>query len=647
MIRFPRGYKIVLAIVIIWCVVLIIVQAQTPSSTLTIDLSKPGHAISAMLYNGMLLEEIGHGIDGGFYAQLIRNGSFEDDNTLDAWSLVKAGYSNGVISGFSTIYMTTKTGQRGGETGQLNSNQRHCLKLEISAVNVGSVGIANSGYWGIRLDNNTTYKVSFFAKKDPDFKGTLTVKLESNSGTVYAASAPFNPTTNWQKFTCDLTTSNILSVTGDNRFVIYGSSIGTLYFDMVSLMPPTYKNRPNGLRLDMAEMQAALQPKLIRFPGGCDAEHSSIDLGWNWKKAIGPIEQRPGEMSQRWGYRNSQQFGLDDLFQMCEDWGAEPIYCTTMSMSEGFGAAPMDQLHPFVQDVLDLIEYANGDARTTRWGKQRAVNGHSAPYNLKYIEVGNENGFQEGYHERYAVFYDAIKQAYPNMNVIINDTLNGQKADMIDEHIYGTQSELFQFSTRYDNYDRKGPEITIGELSDKESETEVGDLKCAIGEAVFFTGCERNSDIVISTAYGTLSGNLNAISWYPNLYYNNSVSCFAIPSYYMIKMFVENTGDVVLPYVLNGPLYVAPSMINSNEGVIIKVVNPTGHTLNTAIKLKGAKKNINKNGTAITLTSRSDTDENSIDYPTKVVPSTSKFTAGNSFNYSFPANSVTVLRLGY
>ena len=634
----------VLAVITIWCVGVNIVKAQATSSTLTIDLSKPGHSISPILYNGVLFEEISHGVDGGFYAQLIRNGSFEDNNNLDAWSVVKAGYSEGEISGFTPVYI-----HGAGESGQLNINQTHCLKFDIGSVTTGSVGLANAGYWGIRLDNNTTYKVSFFAKKDTSFTGTLMVKLESNNGAVYATSDAFTPTTRWQKFTFNLTTSGISGVTGENRFVIYGSAVGTLYFDVVSLMPPTYKDRPNGMRIDMTEMLAALHPKLIRFPGGCDVEHTTVEGGWNWKKAIGPIEQRPGERVQRWGYRNSQQFGLDDMFQMCEDLGAEPVYCASMSINDHFGAAPMDQMQPFVQDVLDLIEYANGDAKTNKWGKQRAANGHLAPYNLKYIEVGNEDGSDKDYPERYALFYNAIKQAYPNMNVIINDKLSGQKADIIDEHFYRNQSRFLQLSTYYDNYDRNGPKIVVGEYSDKESGYEVGDLKCAIGEAAFLTGCERNSDIVISTTYGTLSGNVNDVSWYPNLYYNNSVSCFAIPSYYMEKMFVENTGDVVLPYTLSGSLlYVAPSMVNSNGDVIIKVVNATVNISNTVITLNGAPQKSKVKVTVTTLSSGNTNDENSIEQPTKVVPSTRTLNAsGNSFNYDFPANSITVLRLDY
>jgi alpha-L-arabinofuranosidase len=319
-----------------------------------------------------------------------------------------------------------------------------------------------------------------------------------------------------------------------------------------------------------------------------------------------------------------------------------------MSIDDGYVVVPIEQLQPFVQDVLDLIEYANGDAKTSIWGKQRAANGHPAPYNLKYIEVGNENGTTEGYPERYAVFYDAIKKAYPAMNVIINDKLSGQKADIIDEHFYGPYDDFLKWATCFDGYDRNGPKIVAGEYScGQETGSMAGNLKCAIGEACFLTGCERNSDVVISTTYGTLSGNVNAGNWFPNLYYNNSVSAFAIPSYYLEKMFVENTGDVILPYKLSGALYVAPSRVNSNGDLIIKVVNASDIISNTAITLNGVGRDINVSGIATTLTSNSTSDENSLAQPTKVVPTTSKFIAGRRFNYSFLPNSITVLRIGF
>lgn len=624
------------------------------AQTITIDVSKPGHTISPILYNGMLFEEISHGVDGGFYAQLIRNGSFEDNNPVEGWALVKPGSSELVDKGYLSRAMNT---QITGETDQLNSNQRHCLRWDVGWNGDPETGLVNSGYWGIRLDNNTKYKASFFARKDPvfekmgdGFNGTLTVKLESNEGVEYASSDPITITTEWKQYICELTTSGISEVSGNNRFVIYGSNRGVIYLDVVRLMPPAYKNRPNGLRIDMAEVQAALQPKLIRFPGGCDVESCSVDSGWNWKKTIGPIEQRPGKVTQHWHYRNSQQFGLDEMFRMCEDLGAEPIYCTSVSIDDGYVGVSVDKIQPFVQDVLDLIEYANGDAKTSLWGKKRAANGHPEPYNLKYIEVGNENGKGDtdgyGYNERYAIFYDAIKKAYPALNVIINDRLDGQKADLIDEHFFCSYDSFLKQTNHYDNYDRKGPKIVVGEYCCKNNQTNLGDLRYAIAEAAFLTGCERNSDIVLSTTYATLSANLNSLNYCPDLIYNNSVSCFAIPSYYLQKMFVENTGDVILPYTIkDASLYIAPSKVNSNGDVIIKVVNTAQSPLSTEIFLKGLPKKLKAKGRASVLTSSDMLDSNSIAQPYNVVPFSKEFNAGSTINYTFEPISVTVLRI--
>jgi len=624
------------------------------AQTITIDVSKPGHTISPILYNGMLFEEISHGIDGGFYAQLIRNGSFEDNNPVEGWALVKPGSSVLVDKGYLSRAVNSLTAL---ETEQINNSQRHCLIWNVGWNGDPETGLVNSGYWGIRLDNSTTYKASFFARKDPifekmgkGFNGTLTVKLESNNGVEYASSDPITITTEWKQYTCELKTSGITQVSGDNRFVIYGSGKGAVYLDVVRLMPPAYKNRPNGLRIDMAEMQAALQPKLIRFPGGCDVESCSVEDGWNWKETIGPVEERPGKTIQHWHYRNSQQFGLDELFQMCEDLGAEPIYCTSVSIDDGYVGVPVEKIQPFVQDVLDLIEYANGDAKTTLWGKKRAENGHPKPYNLKYIEVGNENGIGDtdgyGYNERYAIFYEAIKKACPEMNVIINDRLSGQKADFIDEHFFKSYDSFLKLTTNYDSYDRKGPKILVGEYCCKDNQTNLGNLRYALAEAAFLTGCERNSDIVLSTTYATLNANLNSLNYCPDLIYNNSVSCFAIPSYYMQRMFLENTGDVVLPYTIKDTsLFIAPSKVNSNGDIIIKVVNTAQSPINTEILMKGLPKNLKAKGEAIVLTSPDMQDENSITQPQKVVPASKEFKAGAHFNFTFDPISVTVLRI--
>jgi len=370
MMRFQHRKVIVATLTTLLSMGSILAHAQ---SICVVDVSKPG-AVVADICRGQQLEEFNYQFEGGLYAQLINNPSFEElKNPIAQWYLVKVGSSNG------NLYAQTSS-----DTGMLNSRQQHCIKLEVTSVASGNVGLANGGYWGIGLRNNTTYKVSFWAKKGPHFTGNVKARLESNDGAVYAESKEFKPTANWQHFTCDLTTRGVSKVTGDNRFVLYASTPGDVYFDVVTVMPPTWKNRPNGLRLDLAEKLVALKLKYIQFPGGCTAESCNMDVTWNWKNSIGPLEQRPGSTRNRWDYKNDLYFGLDEYLQLCEDLGAEPVYVTSAGISENpgdkkwFGICPLDKMQPIIDDILDLLEYCKGPASST-WGAKRAANGHPAP----------------------------------------------------------------------------------------------------------------------------------------------------------------------------------------------------------------------------------------------------------------------------
>ena len=327
-----------------------VVHSQTAELTCTVEATRPG-AIVAPICRGQQLEEFNYQFQGGLYAQLLRNPSFEElKDPIAGWTVAKRGASDGSLSG-----------QTAADTGLLNGRQQHCLKLEMTSTASGSVGLANEGYWGIGLRNETTYKLSFWAKKGPHFTGTIKAALEGNEGAVYAQSAELQPTPNWQHFTCDLITHGISEVTGANRFVLYASAPGEVYFDVVTLMPPTWKNRPNGLRLDLAEKLAALKLRYIQFPGGCTAESASMDVCWNWKNSIGPLEGRPGSTRNRWGYKNDLYFGLDEYLQLCEDLGAEPVYVTSSGISENPGdkewgaMCPLDRMQPIIDDILDLL----------------------------------------------------------------------------------------------------------------------------------------------------------------------------------------------------------------------------------------------------------------------------------------------------
>lgn len=653
-IRLQKELWLVIAVIAVLCGGGTMVQAQTANPSCIVDVSKPGAAV-APICRGQQIEEFNHQIEGGLYAQLINNPSFEElKNPIAEWSPVKSGSSNGNL-----------TGQTSGETSMLNSRQKHCIKLVVTSVASGSVGMENGGYWGIKLENNTTYKVSFWAKKGSNFTGTLQAKLESNDGIVYAQSADFTPTTDWRHFTCDLTARGISRVTGTNRFVIYASTTGDVFFDVVTVMPPTWRNRPNGLRPDLAERLKALKPKYIQFPGGCTAESACMDTCWNWKNSIGPIEQRPGDTRNRWGYKNDLYFGLDEHLQLCEDLGAEPVYVTSAGISETpgskewFAICPLNKMQPIIDDILDLLEYCNGSTSTT-WGAKRAANGHPARYNLKYIEIGNENGWEteNEYSPRYSMIRKSVLAHYPEIMFMYNGyrqknipshTL-GNSVDFTDEHFY-----LKDLSTLYNKYDSIDPackKICVAEYASSikgNGGNVIGNFGDALGDAVFMLGCEKNSERMWWTGYGNYAGFAGHGNFGPCIVWNDAVSNFAAPSYYMQKMlFSDNQGTRVLPFTQNTANCYWSVSIDTESGkkdILLKIVNNKGASETVSITLKGAKK-VDPVGHSTTLTGAPDA-ENSLADPNKVVPSTGTFPAGSSFNYSFPANSITVLRLAY
>jgi len=625
------------------------VHGQPANASCTVEVSRPGAAV-APICRGQQIEEFNHQFEGGLYAQLINNPSFEElNNPVAGWTLLRPGSSNG------NLY-----GQTSAETGLLNSRQNHCVKLEVTSVASGSVGLANGGYWGIALRNNTPYRVSFWAKKGPHFSGTLRATLESNDGIVYAQSADFEPAAAWQHFTCGLTTSGISRVAGANRFAIYASTTGDVYFDVVTLMPPTWKSRPNGLRRDLAEKLAALKPKYLQFPGGCTAESAGVEICWNWKNSIGPLEQRPGSTRNNWGYKNDLYFGLDEYLQLCEDLGAEPVYVTSSGISENadnkewFGICPLAQMQPIITDILDLLEYCKGPA-STEWGAKRAANGHPAPYNLKFIEIGNENGWQtvKEYIPRYAMIHDSILARYPDMKIMFNATgvpspTPENFLDFADDHFY--EKDLSHLYNKYDRINPACKKICVAEYASSvhgNGGDVIGNFGDALGDAAFMLGCEKNSERMWWTGYGNYAGFFGHGNFGPCLVWNDAVTNFATPSYYMQKMlFVDNAGTRVLPLAQNTAHCCWSASLDTEAGkndVLLKVVNNSGASESVNIVLSGLRE-IDPVGYSTVLTEAPDA-ENSLANPNRVIPSSGTFAAGGSFTRLFPARSITVLRM--
>jgi alpha-N-arabinofuranosidase len=389
-----------------------------------------------------------------------------------------------------------------------------------------------------------------------------------------------------------------------------------------------------------------------------------MDSCWNWKNSIGPLEQRPGSTRNRWAYKNDLYFGLDEHMQLCEDLGAEAVYTTSSGISETpgaegwFGICPLDKMQPIIDDILDLIEYCNGSTSTT-WGAKRAANGRPEPYNLKYIEIGNENGWETAneYNPRYAMIHDSILAHYPEMKIMYNgfrqenvfSHTSGNTVDFVDEHFY--LKDLSILYNKYDSIDQACKKICVAEYASSikgNGGDVIGNFGDALGDAVFMLGCEKNSERMWWTGYGNYAGLVDHGNFGPCIVWNDAVSNFASPSYYMQKMlFTDNAGTLLLPFTQNTANCFLSASVDKESGkndILLKVANNKGTAETVNIILKGVDK-VDRAGHSFTLTGNPD-DENSLANPTKVVPSEGTFAAGTSFKYNFPAYSVSVLRIG-
>lgn len=494
------------------------------------------------LHYGIFFEDINHAADGGLYAELVRNRSFEDCDSVPLyWSLNPIGASAEM--------------KLEGE-GLLNQVQRKALKVEIASVGKsGKVELVNEGYWGINAVKGRKYTLSLWAKA-VGYKGTITASLQDKAGTATYATAKVagKLKRGWQKYTVEF-----LSDADDAqaRLVLSMDTSGTVWMDMVSLFPPTFKGRENGCRPELAQLLADMKPRFMRFPGGCFVEGEVIDgklEQFKWKKSIGPIEERSSHINV-WKYPVSNGLGYHEYLQLAEDLGATPMYVTNVGIWHG-GFAPHDSIEWYIQDALDAIEYANGGA-TTKYGAMRVANGHPEPFGLYLIEIGNEN-YQRNvkqqsdhYPERYIQFYRAIKERYPEMVIIGNvDAFdfnpkwrNNHPVDYVDEHYYRNPRWFIDRYRKYDSYDRCVPKVYVGEYAvTKECGTN-GNLNAALGEAVFMMGMERNGDIVKMNSYAPIFKNENEARWNPDMIHFNSGEVFVTPSYHVQQLFATHVGD--------------------------------------------------------------------------------------------------------
>jgi alpha-N-arabinofuranosidase len=610
--------------------------AQSPS--LAIQVYHPTAKVSPTLY-GLMTEEINFSYDGGLYAELVRDRTIGTDwQALAHWTLVARGNSVADVS----------VDQATGPSAAL----LHSLKVSVtSATEAAPAGVQNDGFWGIPVRPRTSYSGSFYAKTD-SVGVPISVKLVNDgTGATVASATVIGLSGEWKQYTFTLKTAQV-PVTANNHLILTIPRPATVWFDLVSLFPPTYHDRVNGNRIDLMEKLAAMDPKFLRLPGGNYLEGDHISERFQWKKTIGPLVDRPTHPSP-WHYRSSDGMGLLEFLEWCEDLKIEPVlavYAGYSMMQEHVDPGPA--LEPYVQDALDEIEYAAGDTGT-KWGAERAKNGHAAPFPLHYVEIGNEDWFDRSgsYDGRYAQYYKAIKQRYPDLQLIATAPIKSMRPDVLDEHFYMAAEQSFADANHYDKVDRQGPKIFVGEWATREGEP-TPNLQAALGDAAWMTGLERNSDIVIMASYAPLFVNVNpgGMQWATDLIGYDALSSYGSPSYWAQVLFANHLGtEAVASTLANaGPrVYTSVTRDEKRRKLFVKVVNARSDAMPLSIAIEGAP-GVGPEVTLISLSGKSPNATNSIANPEAVVPVESHIhTAGAKFEHSFAPYSINVLELSY
>jgi alpha-L-arabinofuranosidase len=636
-------------------------QAQTK---LEVNTSKTITKIQPTMY-GVFFEDINFAADGGLYAEMVKNRSFEFDNPLMGWKQPKSDtHKYNTESGIAVPVQFSKKG----------TNHNYC---RVTVKNAKGYEIINEGFRGMGIKSGAKYNLTLKAANQSGTISKIIVQLNDKDNKVLSENSIAVSGNSWKEYTTQLT-SNATEAKAKLRFTFEGT--GVIDLDMISMFPEdTWNGRKNGLRKDLVQLLYDIKPGFLRFPGGCIVEGRTLAQRYQWKKTVGEVDNRQ-VLVNRWNtefahkqapdYFQSFGLGFFEYFQLSEDIGASPLPILSCGMACQFNTGelvPMDQLDPYVQDAIDLIEFANGSTDTP-WGKVRADMGHPKPFNLKFIGVGNEQ-WGTDYIERYKVFEKAIKSKHPEITIVsgsgpfpegdyfdyAQSELKKLNAEIVDEHYYKDPKWFRENATRYDNYDRKGPKIFAGEYAAQSvaiaSPENKNNWECAFSEAAFMTGMERNAEVVHLTSYAPLFAHEEGWQWTPDLIWFNNLESFGTPNYYVQKLFATNKGTDLLSITDNGKTIIgqndlfasAVKDVNTKE-VIVKIVNTSAKAQDLSIDLKGSK--LQSKGTIITLASSDLNDENSFANPKKLSPKESDYTLkGEKAPLKVPAYSVTVLKL--
>ena len=612
-------------------------SSAKPAAVLNVQVDKSLHSVSPMLY-GMMTEEINYSYDGGLYAELVRNRTLRDPNwNQQDWLVIQNADAGAKFEKDKTT----------GPSEALNDS----IKLTVSSASPAEpAGLRNQGYWGYPLRPNVAYKFSMYAKADSAGFGPLHVDLVNNkTGRSVAHGEVASLGSEWKQYTVTLRTGQI-EPSEANHLELTLTKPGTVWMTLVSVFPPTYKNRENGNRIDLMEKLAGLHPAFLRFPGGNYLEGDHISERYQWKKTIGPLVDRPTHPSP-WNYHSSDGLGLLEFLEWCEDLHMQNVLAVYggYSMRQEH-VAPGKDLEPYVQDAIDEIEYATGGV-DTKWGAERAKDGHPAPFKLAYVEIGNEDWFDQSksYDGRFKQFHDAIKAKYPDQKLIATAPVTSVKPDVLDDHFYLSAEKYFDDIHHYDNFDRNGPKIFMGEYAPMEG-SPTADFGAALGDAAWLTGVERNSDVVVMSSYAPLLVNVHngGMQWHPDLIGYDGLGSYGSPSYYVLSLFAGKIGDEVPASTLTGAgPRVAYSVTHqaSTGKVYLKIVNGVPTPQELEIDLSGISA-ITGPAKLTRLHALSPVDTNTITDPKHIVPVESTIpVAGTKVKHTIPGYSFEVIEL--
>ncbi len=631
--------------------------AQSPIE-LNIQLDKPTGKISPHMW-GVFFEDINLGADGGIYAELVKNRSFEFDQPWMAWKKLENGPEG--------TYLLLNDSKRKGNKRYLRLNNTTNLKL----------GLQNEGFRGMGVKSGEAYEFSLqYQRAATGMKIHVEVLNEQNK-VIGEAEFPLNAATSWSEAAVKFSVSE---TTAKAKLNVWFTGSGTLDIDMLSLFPvDTWKGRPKGLRKDMVQMLADMKPGFIRFPGGCIVEGKDLANRFQWKKTVGPITEREliinrwnTEFKHRLTPDYFQTFGLGffEYFLLAEDIGATPVPILNCGMACQFNTGevvPLEELDEYVQDALDLIEFANGSI-DTKWGKLRAEMGHPEPFHLKMLGVGNENWGPQ-YIERLAVFKKALNEKHPEISLIassgtdpegdrfdfLNEKLRAMNINIIDEHYYRPPSWFLSSASRYDNYDRNGVKIFAGEYASHTTRPNgpgKSTWEAALSEAAFMTGLERNADVVEMASYAPLFGHVDGWQWSPDLIWVDNLKVYGTPSYQVQKLYATNNGTSIIPIKREGEpvagrdsLYASAVYDDLSQQLVLKVVNYNSKPIKVSLDIVSRKKLL-ATAQKITLANADLNVSNSLEEPLIISPKEDTVTyKGKKLVETFEPYSFTLIKM--